>query len=77
MKNLAYLTITQGRVMVSYCVHDAAGQLLWATRAYPGPEGVDAARERLRAWMRRDGDRVVMADIPEAIPGSEEVAQTA
>ncbi len=62
MKPTAYLTITQGRVMVSYCVYDAAGRLLWATRAYPGQEGVDGARERLRAWMRRDGYRVVMAD---------------
>ncbi len=57
---IAYLMITQGRVMVSYCVYDASGRLLWDTRAYPGPEGVDGARERLRAWMRATGYRVVM-----------------
>ena len=62
MKTIAYLTISQGRVMVSYCVHSASGRLLWATRAYPGPEGVDGARERLRAWMRRDGYKVVMRE---------------
>ena len=33
MKPIAYLTISQGRVMVSYCVHSASGRLLWATRA--------------------------------------------
>jgi hypothetical protein len=62
MKPTAYLTISQGRVMVSYCVHSASGRLLWATRAYPGPEGVDGARERLRAWTRRDGYKVVMRE---------------
>ena len=61
-KPTAYLTITQGRVMVSYCVYNAAGRLLWATRAYPGPEGVDGARKRVRAWMKRDGYKVVMRE---------------
>ncbi len=62
MKPTAYLTITQGRVMVSYCVYDAARRLLWATRAYPGPEDVDGARKRLRAWTRRAGYKVVMRE---------------
>ncbi len=75
MKTTAYLTITQGRVMVSYCVYDAAGRLLWATRAYPGPEGVDGARERVRAWMKRDGYRVVMAKHSGNIAGKSEVRQ--
>ena len=46
--------------MTSYRVHDAAGRLVFATRAYSTPEGTQGARERIRAWMRRDGYRVVL-----------------
>jgi len=61
-KPTAYLTIIPRGLSTSYRVTDDAGKLLWATRAYPGLEGVDGARERLRAWMRRDGYRVVLRE---------------
>ncbi len=62
MKPIAYLTITPRGPSTSYRVTDAAGRLLWATRAYSTPEGVDGARERLRTWMKRDGYRVVLRE---------------
>ncbi len=50
--------IPRGR-MTSYRVY-AGDTLVWATRATSTPEGVQGARERMRAWMRRDGYRVVL-----------------
>ncbi len=50
--------IPRGR-MTSYRVY-AGGTLIWATRAYRTPEGTQGARERLPAWMARDGYRVVL-----------------
>ncbi len=61
MKPTATLTIITRGTSTSYRV-EAAGKLVWATRAYPGPEGVDGARERLRAWMKRDGYQVVLRE---------------
>jgi len=62
MKPTAYLTIIPRGLSTSYRVTDAAGRLLWATRAYSTPEGRDGARERLRAWMRRDGYKIVLRE---------------
>ena len=62
MKPVAYLTIIPRGLSTSYRVTDATGQLLWATRAYSTAEGRDGARERLRAWVRRDGYRVVLRE---------------
>ena len=62
VKPIAQLTIINRGPSTSYRVIDATGRLLWATRAYPGQEGVDGARERLRAWMKRDGYKVVMRE---------------
>ncbi len=47
---IAYLhIIPRGQRMTRYRVVDAAGRLLWATRAYSTPEGQQGARERMRA----------------------------
>ena len=58
---IAYLTITPRGRMTSYRLCDAAGRLLWATRAYSTPEGQQGARARLRAWMKATGYRVEFA----------------
>ncbi len=47
--------------MTSYRVHDAHGRLVFATRAYSTAEGAEGARERLRAWCRKTGSKLVMA----------------
>ena len=47
--------------MTSYRVHDAQGRLVFATRAYSTPEGTEGARERLRAWCKKTGSKLVMA----------------
>ncbi len=47
--------------MTSYRVHDARGVLIFATRGYSTPEGTQGARERLRAWCRKTGSKLVMA----------------
>ena len=66
-KPIAMLTIIDRGTSTSYRV-EAAGRLLWATRAYSTDEGRDGARERLRAWMRRDGYRVVLGiSVPQKV----------
>ncbi len=60
-KPTAYLTIINRGTSTSYRV-EAAGKLVWATRAYSTDAGRDGARERLRAWMKRDGYKVVMRE---------------
>jgi hypothetical protein len=47
--------------MTSYRVCDASGRLIWATRAYSTDAGRDGARERVRAWMQRTGNKVTLA----------------
>ncbi len=47
--------------MTSYRVHDDQGRLVTATRAYSTPEGTEGARERLRAWCKKTGHKLVMA----------------
>ena len=49
--------------MTSYRVHDAAGRLVFATRAYSTPEGTEGARARLRVWCKRTGHKLVMAPV--------------
>jgi hypothetical protein len=61
MKPIAYLTIVNRGPMTSYRVTDDVGKLIWATRAFSTEEGRDGARERLRAWTRATGYKVVMA----------------
>jgi hypothetical protein len=46
--------------MTSYRVHDAQGRLVMAPRAYSTPEGTESARERLRAWCKKTGSKLVM-----------------
>ncbi len=58
---IAYLIIPPRGRMTSYRLCDAAGRLLWTTRAYTTPEGQQGARERLRAWMKATGHRVELA----------------
>ncbi len=59
---IAYLTIIDRGRMTSYHLCDAAGRLLWATRAYSTPEGQQGARERMRAWMKAMGYRVQLVE---------------
>ena len=59
---IAYLTIVDRGRMTSYRLCDAAGRLLWATRAYTTEEGRDGARARLRAWMAETGYRVELVE---------------
>ncbi len=55
--------------MTSYRVTDATGRLVWATRAYSTLEGTQGARERVRAWMRRTGNKLVMAPVEQRKAG--------
>lgn len=55
------LTIVPRGAMTSYRVKDAQGRLIFATRAYSTPEGTQGARERLRAWCKRTGNKLVLA----------------
>lgn len=55
------LTIVPRGTMTSYRVTNAAGVLVFATRAYSTPEGREGARERLRAWCKQTGHKLVMA----------------
>ncbi len=55
------LTIVSRGTMTSYRVTEATGRLVWATRSYSTPEGTQGARERVRAWMKRTGHKVVLA----------------
>ncbi len=58
---IAYLTIIPRGRMTSYRLCDAAGRLLWATRAYSTDEGQRGARERMRGWMDETGYRVELS----------------
>jgi hypothetical protein len=69
MKPTAQLTIINRGTSTSYRV-EAAEKLVWATRAYSTDAGRDGARERLRAWVRATGYRVVMGEAG-AIQGTE------
>ncbi len=48
--------------MTSYRVHDAQGRLVMATRAYSTPEGTEGARERLWAWCKKTGSKLVLRE---------------
>ncbi len=61
MKPIAQLTIITRGTSTSYRV-EAAGKLVWATRAHSTDAGRDGARERLRAWVRATGYRVVLRE---------------
>lgn len=61
MKPTALLTIVTRGPSTSYLLHDAAGVLVWNTRAYSTPAGTAGARERLRAWLRAHPYTVVLA----------------
>ncbi len=55
------LTIVPYGAMTSYRVCGAQGRLIFATRAYSTSEGTQGARERLRAWCKATGHKLVMA----------------
>jgi hypothetical protein len=63
------LTIVPRGPMTSYRVTDASGRLVWATRAYSTDAGRDGARERVRAWCKRTGHKLVMAPVEERRAG--------
>jgi hypothetical protein len=56
------LTIVPRGTMTSFRVSDTTGRLVFATRAYSTEEGTQGARERLRAWMKQTGHRVVLRE---------------
>ncbi len=61
MKPTATLTITRtASGSTLYQLH-AAGVLVWSTRAYSTDAGCDAARGRLRTWLRAHPYTVVLA----------------
>jgi hypothetical protein len=66
MKPTATLTIIQRGLSTSYLLTDAAGRLVWNTRAYSTPEGTAGARARLRAWLKGHPYTVVLAPDAEA-----------